>query len=454
MAVTQISRIQHRRGFQQDLPQLASAELGWSVDEQRLYIGNGTLEEGAPITGVTEILTQKSIDSGELIRLLGSYSFFGNAAGYTAQTGPSSLSPIQRSLQDKLDDIVNIRDFGATGNGVTDDTAAINRALQQIYLATASNIEPRARRTIYFPGGTYLTSYSLTIPTYAKLVGDGVSSSIIKLTQAAYTVANITDSKFQNSTSIGTNGATLPRDVEINGLSFFNSNASSSLPLFIVDSAANVKIQNTSFVANVSTANLVNIRSTVSNTNAVTFDSCKFMNAGNAVSINDLVGSLRITNSVFDNLTHNALLVDGLDHLVSVGNYFGNVGNVFVSTASDIISLGDTLYGNVDALSGIRLGKLQKLSTRTTTVGTAPTLIPIAANSMATIKYQINGTSYKRFGELSYINQYSASTSWYSDEFTEIGTTLGGTITANIDSIVVTLTSGTATLDYNLTKFN
>ena len=61
MAVTQISRIQHRRGLEQDLPQLASAELGWSVDTRQLYIGNGTLEEGAPIVGVTRILTEHDI---------------------------------------------------------------------------------------------------------------------------------------------------------------------------------------------------------------------------------------------------------------------------------------------------------------------------------------------------------------------------------------------------------
>lgn len=61
MAIIQISRIQHRRGLQEDLPQLASAELGWSIDTRRLYIGNGTLEEGAPTLGVTEILTEYSI---------------------------------------------------------------------------------------------------------------------------------------------------------------------------------------------------------------------------------------------------------------------------------------------------------------------------------------------------------------------------------------------------------
>lgn len=61
MAVIQISRIQHRRGLEADLPNLASAELGYSVDTRKLYIGNGTIEEGAPSLGRTEILTQYSI---------------------------------------------------------------------------------------------------------------------------------------------------------------------------------------------------------------------------------------------------------------------------------------------------------------------------------------------------------------------------------------------------------
>lgn len=61
MAVVQISKIQLRRGLQEDLPQLASAEMGWSIDERRLFIGNGTLAEGAPATGVTEILTSQTI---------------------------------------------------------------------------------------------------------------------------------------------------------------------------------------------------------------------------------------------------------------------------------------------------------------------------------------------------------------------------------------------------------
>jgi len=61
VAITQISKIQNRRGLQENLPNLASGELGWAVDSRKLYIGNGTIEEGAPTTGVTEILTQNSV---------------------------------------------------------------------------------------------------------------------------------------------------------------------------------------------------------------------------------------------------------------------------------------------------------------------------------------------------------------------------------------------------------
>lgn len=59
-SVVQISKIQVRRGLDQDLPALDSGEFGWSLDTQKLYIGNGTLAEGAPQTGVTEILTADS----------------------------------------------------------------------------------------------------------------------------------------------------------------------------------------------------------------------------------------------------------------------------------------------------------------------------------------------------------------------------------------------------------
>ena len=60
MAIVQISQITNRKGYNANLPQLAGAEFGWSTDTRQLFIGNGTIEEGAPAIGNTEILTEFS----------------------------------------------------------------------------------------------------------------------------------------------------------------------------------------------------------------------------------------------------------------------------------------------------------------------------------------------------------------------------------------------------------
>lgn len=60
MAIVQISQITNRKGYNSNLPQLAGAEFGWSTDTRQLFIGNGTIEEGAPAIGNTEILTEFS----------------------------------------------------------------------------------------------------------------------------------------------------------------------------------------------------------------------------------------------------------------------------------------------------------------------------------------------------------------------------------------------------------
>ena len=81
MAIVQISRIQHRRGVSDNLPQLAVGELGLAVDTRRIYIGNGGTD--APQIENIELLTAQSnlLDSAD------SYTYAGAAAGYNATTG-------------------------------------------------------------------------------------------------------------------------------------------------------------------------------------------------------------------------------------------------------------------------------------------------------------------------------------------------------------------------------
>jgi len=182
VAIVQISRITNRKGLEEDLPQpLAPAELGWAVDTRQLYIGPGTLAEGSPDErNNVEILTEYS----DILATQTAYTYQGAAAGYTVQTGTTVGSPIAQSLQNRLDSYCVVTDFGATGDGVTDDTAAINRALYQLYCVQAN---PQIRRSLFFPAGTYLITNTILVPPYAMLYGEGPESSILNFFVTTWT---------------------------------------------------------------------------------------------------------------------------------------------------------------------------------------------------------------------------------------------------------------------------
>ncbi len=183
MAIVQISRITNRKGLEEDLPQpLAPAELGWAVDTRQLYIGPGTLAEGSPDEhNNIEILTEYS----DILATQTAYTYTGQTAtGYSVQTGTTVGSPVSQSLQSRLDSYCVVTDFGATGDGVTDDTAAINRALYQLYCVQAN---PQIRRSLFFPAGNYIITDTILVPPYAMLYGEGPQSSILNFFVTAWT---------------------------------------------------------------------------------------------------------------------------------------------------------------------------------------------------------------------------------------------------------------------------
>lgn len=457
MAVTQISRIQHRRGLEQDLPQLSSAELGWSLDTRKLYIGNGTLEEGAPTVGVTRILTERDIADITSNVEFTSYTFVGNAAGYAAQTGPSALSPVVRTYQEKLDDVISVKDFGATGNGITDDTSAINRAIQQIYKSTVSPVDPRARRTIYFPGGTYLTSTSILIPPYAKLVGDGIGSVIIKQLNANQSVVETCDSLFQTGINIGTSSAVYPRDLEISGIQFFNSNTSVTSPILVIDSASNVKIYNSKFTSAALPGfypNLISIATSTDTSKKITFDTCDFNTAGNAFGI---VGtscySIKVLNSSFENISNSAMNLGSTVGFTSIGNYFGTgVNSVVKNSNSYYQSFGDYYATSSILNTGLTLGNLFHSLTQEFTLTTSVLAVPVVANVPFQVTYTITNELAQRFGTT--VLTPTASSIIYDDRYTETAISANANVSANNDSILFSLSSGTAQLKFNYLAFD
>jgi len=361
MAIVQISQITNRKGLAVDLPQLAGAELGWSTDTRQLFIGNGTLAEGAPVIGNTEILTEFS----DIINIGAAYTYKGSAAGYIVQTGPTPGDPVVQSLQSWLDQYASVKDFGATGDGLTDDTDAINRALFQLYCRQAN---PQIRRSLFFPAGVYVVSDSINIPPYAMLIGEGADSSIIRLVDGAgavQQVAQTADSLQQTGVNIGSGGATPPTEITIANLAFQSLDGDSDV--FLLQSATACRFQNVSFIGPLTTSQVtsdaaathcVTLSSDVVVTSDAIFQGCAFTGTVWGFNTNDPVKGINIDKSKFNILYSGVILGQGVvisggatgvrvtnntfDNIYAEGIIFGSVSlnasgyNIFYDVGNDL----------------------------------------------------------------------------------------------------------------------
>ena len=359
MAIVQISRIQHRKGLQQDLPQLASAELGWSIDTRQLYIGNGTISEGAPAEGVTEILTQYT----DLLNVGSQYTFRGAESGYTSQTGASALSPVQRTLQNKLDDFINVRDFGAIGNGTTDDTTAIQRAIDEILFGGFAVTQAKLRRAIYFPAGTFLISSSLKAPSYLTMYGAGIEKTTIQHSGAGVPLMQLKDSSSQIDGAYATNGAATAKYILLQDMTFENVGDSHVVKL---DSCDNITFNRIAFkgaqsspqTSSVNTQNAVHgipldpskdinnvtfidcsfnkcVNGLVLNANNVKLIGCDFVQLNRGIWAGEFAGAttknIKVSNSTFNSIAREGIYANvgvstGMGGIFSVGNYYGDIG--------------------------------------------------------------------------------------------------------------------------------
>jgi polygalacturonase len=383
MAIVQISRITNRKGLIENLPQLAGAELGWAVDTRQLFIGNGTLQEGAPVIGNTEILTEFSD-----ITAVSNYTYKDIAVGYAAQTGPTASDPVVRTVQAKLDDFADVRDFGAVGDGSADDTAAINRALFQLYCVEANT---QIRRSLYFPAGTYKITETIIIPAYAKLVGEGANCTTIYLdtssdisSLSAY-VARYGDSLQQTGVNIGNNGATAPTNIEISSMTFQTAEVTD---VFLVEDATQCFFDSVNFVGPLTAADIiatpsadniagVRFASTVSLVcNQITFDKCRFQGLTYGINTDQEINSVTVSNgafvtlyqgislgtgapvnggatgfravqNLFDEVYSEGIVYDAVDLNVSAYNVFYDVGNQYSSSPVTPV----ILFGNDNNVS-------------------------------------------------------------------------------------------------------
>ncbi len=66
--------------------------------------------------------------------------------------------------------VANVKDFGAVGNGIADDTTAITNAIASLSVNGGA---------VYLPSGTYKTTGAITLSTGVNIFGDSAASTII-----------------------------------------------------------------------------------------------------------------------------------------------------------------------------------------------------------------------------------------------------------------------------------
>ena len=93
---------------------------------------------------------------------------------------------------------VNVKDFGAKGDGVTDDTTAIQAAIT--YAETFNVTTNKGGRRVFIPAGEYVISSTITLAKnkLCQLVGEGQLLTTLSYTGSGVAVEVLGDNTGQN----------------------------------------------------------------------------------------------------------------------------------------------------------------------------------------------------------------------------------------------------------------
>ena len=266
---------------------------------------------------------------------------------------PPFTGSVATNVEDKLAQTVSVKDFGAVGDGLADDTVAIQAALSS------------SAGSIYFPKGTYTFSSPLIAANFSgvRVYGDGQNAAVLKWT------GNNTDVPFT------LNGVT---NAVFDGLTFRGkSTTQSDTPVLfrLIQSTGlyptgYVKLSNCAFEdAQILIKSGVN--STDTNCADVYIDFCAFSNFTTGLQVNTVQGLNYLVN--FLNASTNA---GTIFDFVQGGNFSANM--IASSGADCVLKLGSggTNVGLM-SLNGIRIEK----GARTTTTAPIIVNVPDSANA-------------------------------------------------------------------------
>ena len=360
MAVVQISKIQLRRGRKNagsGLPQLSSGEMGWAIDSQELYIGNGSVSEGAPAVGNTKIITEHD----SLFQLADSY-VYKNLDGNII-TGSDANNPVERSLQERLDDRVSVRSFGATGESSQDATVFLQRAIDNLFLNNTSSNLPQARVVLHIEPGEYNITDTLKLPPNCHIQGAGKDKTIIIQNANGRSVfETVSDESNINNYVYGGEYITQARNIELCDMTLRSNSSSVGLNL---NSCRDSLFKNIKIEGTWSTGVSVPVDSSATNsigllldsisggveTQRVSFENLTIENYAYAVVSNKDINDVTIIDSFIEDCGYGVtfgkdMLIDGN---VGAGTAYGpsncTINNThFKNISNQAIYIGEGVY--------------------------------------------------------------------------------------------------------------
>ena len=360
MAIIQISRIQVRRGQKNQgagLPQLSSGELGWAIDTRELYIGNGSVSEGSPAVGNTKLLTEHD----NIFSLSNTYTY---KQGGSIQTGTSTVSPITRNLQSRLDDTVSVRSFGLLGDSSQDVTVALQRTIDQLFLNSSFSGE-KSRVTLHMEPGIYVITNTIYLPPFVTIQGAGPEKTIIRQTGNYTMFATVNSSSTPGSyaANSGDTFNTQARDIRISGITLQHQGTGIGLDLQncrdsiftecdIIGNWNTGETIPSTYAANIG-VRLSSISSAVGSNNNK-FDRCKFGNWAFGILSNYDIEKNHISNSEFVENGHGVVLgvsmslgaagqLTGPKNTTISDSHFSNISRygIWLENGQDTISRGN-----------------------------------------------------------------------------------------------------------------
>ena len=442
MAVVEISRIQVRRGQenQSGVPVLAGGEFGWAADTENLYIGLRR-EDGGSRDGNVRVLTEN--DLRNLFQVIDTNNALSTST-YIYRNGTNITKPVgagtevARTIQDRLDDFVDVLAFGADPTGATASTQQIQLAINNLFLNSLGLTN--TQKVLYFPKGIYTINGTIYIPRYTTIIGEGIGKTIINQQANACFFQTVdlrstapTYITFDNNGPM--NSVNSPDYIQIEKLTLQHNSAGITSPIgtgFIsLDCSSNSVIRDVRFkgcyvstTASTSTYVGVNIRgySALTSEN-ITIDNCQFENIYYGIKSNYDILNPVINNSKFDGVNRGVVFCDPIDPTSVVGPRYARILNSrFKNTVREAIFVGTATS---TATSHISMNnQFINVGNNSTDPGPGES----SATGTAVIRYAANGNIS--------VNDYFDRAAWQQTATGRLKKIIDGS--AVVDSVAVT----------------